>query len=89
MEYSDQNKLTKLYSQIISKEPYNDMNVFFSDFESSDEIPLISRRHRVQLLKKSMASDNISDFVIGFSFFLINSIKALSMTKEGNDAFSQ
>ncbi|MEN5032689.1 hypothetical protein [Pseudomonas sp. Ps21-P2] len=78
-------KLTKLYLKIISKEPYNDMNVFFSGFESSDEIPLISRRHRLKLLQKSMESDKISDFLIGFSFFLMNSIKALSTTQEDND----
>lgn len=52
MEYSFKIMLTKLFCKIISKEPYNDMNIFFSGFESFEEIPLISRRRRLKLLKK-------------------------------------
>lgn len=80
-------KLTKLCRKIISKEPYNDMDVFFFDFESFEEIPLISRRHRVKQLQRSIEGDKISEFLIGFSFFLINSIKALSVTKDNKNTF--
>ena len=87
MEYSDEMKLTKLFRKIISKEPYNDMNVFFSDFESFEEIPLISRRHRLKLFKKNMGNDQISDFLIGLSFFIISSVKTLSTTKADKHIF--
>lgn len=80
-------KLTKLFRKIISKEPYNDMNIFFSGFESFEEIPLISRRHRLKLLKKNMEDEKVSDLLVGFSFFLLNSIKAMSRTEEHSQIF--
>lgn len=80
-------KLTKLHRKIISKEPYNDLSIFFSGFESFEEIPLISRYHRLKLLKKSMENERVSDFLIGLSFFLLNTIRALSRTKKDEDIF--
>lgn len=80
-------KLTDFYKKIISKEPYNDMGVFFSNYESFEEIPLISRYGRLKTLKSSMGDDNVSDFLVGLSFFILNSIKALSSTLENNDIF--
>jgi hypothetical protein len=52
-------KLTKLFRKIISKEAYNDLGIFFSDVESFEEIPLISRHHRLKTLKKSASSEEI------------------------------
>ncbi|WP_347900849.1 Imm15 family immunity protein [Pseudomonas purpurea] len=80
-------RLTDLYNKVISQEPYNDMNVFFSDYESFEEIPLISRYRRLDFLKQEMNEDNIPDFLISFSVFLLNSIKVLSTTTEKNKTF--
>ncbi len=79
--------LTKLFRKIISKEPYNDLSVFFSEFESFEEMPLISRYHRLKVLKKSIGSDKSSEFLISLAFFLIGSIRALSATKDREDIF--
>jgi hypothetical protein len=62
-------KLTKLFRKIISKEPYNDMNIFFSGFESFEEIPLISRRYRLKLLKKIWKMKRCPTFWSVFHFF--------------------
>ncbi|WRH93754.1 Imm15 family immunity protein [Pseudomonas fluorescens] len=40
-------KLVELYNKIISKEPYNNMNVFFESYESFEEIPIVSRYSRL------------------------------------------
>ncbi|RYZ86246.1 MAG: hypothetical protein EOP06_14860, partial [Proteobacteria bacterium] len=80
MEYSEKMNLTKLFRKIISKEPYNDLSVFFSEFKSFEEIPLVSRDHRLKILKKSVGSDKSSEFLISLAFFLIGSIRALSAT---------
>lgn len=45
-------KLADLYNKIISKEPYNDIDIFFSDYEGFEEIPLVSRYSRLSFLKK-------------------------------------
>jgi len=80
-------KLTKLYRKIISKEPYNDLSIFFSGFESFEEVPLISRHHRLKLLKKRMESESVSDFLIGLGFFLLNTLRALSLNKTDKEIF--
>lgn len=80
-------KLIKLFRKIISKEAYRDISIFFSDFESCEEIPLISRHHRLKTLEKFMDNEKTSDFLVSLSFFLINSIKALSPTTEDNKTF--
>ncbi|WP_350616354.1 Imm15 family immunity protein [Pseudomonas sp. HY7a-MNA-CIBAN-0227] len=80
-------KLTDLYNKIISQEPYNDMSVFFSSYESFEEIPLISRYSRLKLLKNRMSDDSVSDFLVGLSFFLLNSIKALSLKAADDSIF--
>ncbi len=80
-------KLMKLFRKIISKEAYTDLSVFFLDFESFEEIPLISRHHRLKTLKKVMDSERIADFLVSLAFFLINSIKALSLTTEDKQTF--
>ena len=80
-------KFTDLYNKIISKEPYNDLDIFFSGYESFEEIPLISRYGRLSFLKESMDSDGISDFLVGLSVFLVNAIRAQSRSKCGGNIF--
>jgi hypothetical protein len=80
-------KLTKLHRKIISKEPYNDLSSFFSGFESFEEIPLVSRHHRLKLLKKSMENERVSDFLIGLAFFLLNSLGVISLSKKDKQTF--
>jgi len=75
-------KLTDIYSKLISKEPYNDMGVFFASYESFEEIPLVSRYRRLDFLKREMSDDRISDILVGLAFFLINSLKALEKTDD-------
>lgn len=74
-------KLTDLYNSIISKEPYNDMDIFFAHHDSFEEIPLISRCNRANQLSESLGKSNTLDFLIGFSVFLLNTINALARAK--------
>jgi hypothetical protein len=82
MEHPLRMKLTDIYSKLISKEPYNDMEVFFASYESFEEIPLVSRYRRLDFLKRDMSDDRISDILVGLAFFLINSINALTKTDD-------
>jgi len=75
-------KLTDLYKSIISKEPYNDMDIFFSNYENFEEIPLISKYSSANQLVESLGKSNTLDFLIGLSVFLINSISAIARTKD-------
>ncbi|WP_262375141.1 Imm15 family immunity protein [Pseudomonas lundensis] len=80
-------KLADLYNKIISKEPYNDIDIFFSDYEGFEEIPLVSRYSRLSFLKKSMTSEGVSDFLVGLSAFLVNTIRLQSRASCGRDMF--
>ena len=78
-------KLTDLYTSITSKEPYNDMDVFFANHESFEEFPLISRYSKANQLISSLGKDNTLDLLIGFSAFLLNSIIILARAKNINE----
>ncbi|CAK9889644.1 Imm15 family immunity protein [Pseudomonas fluorescens] len=78
--------MTDLYSSIISKEPYNDLDVFFLGHESFEEIPLISRYSRLDPLAAALGDSNALDFLIGLSVFLINSITTLARSKNINES---
>lgn len=78
-------KLTDLYISIISQEPYNDMDIFFPDYESFEEIPLISRYSKANQLTQILGKSNTLDFLIGLSVFLLNSIITLARAKNINE----
>ncbi|SDQ63355.1 Immunity protein 15 [Pseudomonas sp. UC 17F4] len=78
-------KLTDLYTSIISKESYDDMDVFFLSYESFEEIPLISRHNRLDQLADILGKSNTLDFLIGLSAFLLNSITTLARVKKLNE----
>jgi hypothetical protein len=73
-------KLAEIYSKIISKEPYNDMGVFFESYESFEEIPIVSRYKRLDFLKKEMSNDKVSEVLAGVAIFLMNLIKIMGET---------
>ncbi|WP_339505627.1 Imm15 family immunity protein [Pseudomonas sp. RL_105y_Pfl2_101] len=81
MGNTEKMKLTDLYKFIISQEPYNDMDVFFESHDSFEEIPLISRYSRADLLSESLGKSNTTDFLIGFSVFLLNAINTIARAK--------
>ncbi|WP_223547260.1 Imm15 family immunity protein [Pseudomonas sp. A-B-19] len=74
-------KLTDLYNSIISQEPYNDLDIFFENHDSFEEIPLISRYSRADLLSELLGKSNTLDFLIGFSVFLLNTINTLARAR--------
>ncbi len=74
-------KLTDLYKSIISQEPYNDMGIFFENHDNFEEIPLISKYSRADLLSESLGKSNTLDFLIGLSVFLLNAINILARTR--------
>ena len=81
MNFSD------LYKQIISKEPYCDLDIFFSEYESFEEIPIVSRLSRLDFLKQDLNQVEISVFLLGLSFFIMNSILSISRTKNKKRTF--
>jgi hypothetical protein len=86
MEYPLVMKLTDLYNKVISKEPYNDMDVFFESYESFEEIPLVSRYGRLKHLMDEMSSDGVSDFLTGLALFVLNTLRVLEVST-GKDVF--
>ena len=72
-------KLVELYNKIISKEPYNNMNVFFESYESFEEIPIVSRYSRLDFLKEEMNNDKVSELLVSTAVFLMNSIKIMNI----------
>lgn len=82
MEYSLEMKLTDLYNKVISKESYNDMRVFFEDYESFEEIPLVSRYSRLKHLMNEMSRNGVSDFLTGLALFVLNTLRLLEISRD-------
>lgn len=74
--------LLKTYKKIIGNEPYNDLNELLFNFENFEELPVISRDSRIKKLKKILKEDNISDFLLGLAFFLLNTLHALARNNQ-------
>ncbi|WP_260620578.1 Imm15 family immunity protein [Pseudomonas protegens] len=75
-------KLTDLYNKVISKESYNDMRVFFEDYESFEEIPLVSRYSRLKHLMNEMSRNGVSDFLTGLALFVLNTLRLLEISRD-------
>ncbi|WP_275928030.1 Imm15 family immunity protein [Pseudomonas sp. 3MA1] len=75
-------KLTDLYNKVISKEPYDDMRVFFEDYESFEEIPLVSRYSRLKHLMNEMSRNGVSDFLTGLALFVLNTLRLLEVSRD-------
>lgn len=63
-----------LCNKIARAESIKDFDVFIRDYETFEEIPLISRLRRLSSLKAAIGSDGIQDFLINFAFFYMNNI---------------
>lgn len=74
--------LLKIYKKIIEKEPYNDLGELLWEFDSFEEFPMVSRDSRIKKLKKTLRSENISDFLLGLAFFLLNTLHALARNNQ-------
>lgn len=76
-----------VYKQIISKEPYCDLEIFFSEYESFEEIPIVSRLSRLDFLKKDLNQVECSVFLLGLSFFILNTVLSVSRAKNKKRTF--
>lgn len=74
-------KLMSIYDQIMRFEPLDDLDALFSNLDSFEEVPLISRQTRIDQAEKILDSTNISEFLVGLAFFMINAIRT---AKTGN-----
>ncbi len=69
-------KLMSIYEQIMRFEPFDDLDALFSNLDSFEEVPLISRQSRLEQTEQNLGSTNISEFLIGLAFFLVNSVRS-------------
>jgi len=73
--------LIRFYEKIITKEAYRNLEVFFCEIDSFEEIPLISRDGRLAKLQKMLKQDDASEFLLGLSYFLLNTIRLIGRSK--------
>ncbi|UVK84393.1 immunity 15 family protein [Pseudomonas sichuanensis] len=74
--------LLKTYKKIMGEESYADLGELLRGFDSFEEFPIISRDSRMKKLKKTLKEENISDFLLGFAFFLLNTLHALARNNQ-------
>lgn len=77
-------KFSDIHKKIVSKEPYNDTQVFVENYESFEEIPIVSRYDRLAPFKKELGHDGVRDLLINLSIFVLNT--ALTVSKKQHAA---
>lgn len=61
------------FNDLCNEEPWADLTVFFDKYELFEEFPLVSRYKNIATLRKEMRTDNIAEFLINTSFFILTS----------------
>ena len=80
-------KMTDMYQKIIRHEPYNNMDIFFVEYDSFEEIPVVSRYHRLAFLQSEMTASNVSSYLAGLSIYILNSAKIISANNDLESIF--
>lgn len=80
-------KISKIYNEIIQNEPYNDLEIFFTPYDSFEEIPIVSRTHRAIALDKSLTPPAISSLLINLSFFVLSLISTLQRARKPENEY--
>jgi len=78
----------KKYNLLSKREGLDDFDLFIDDYESFDEIPLISRISNIKILEKSIPNAVIQDALINLSFFYINNIYFYAKSKLNEKQFN-
>lgn len=60
-------------NDLCHEEPWTDLTVFFDNYESFEEFPLVSRYKNIATLRKEMTTNNVAEFLTNTSFFILNS----------------
>jgi hypothetical protein len=74
-------KFSDIHKKIIAKEPYNDANIFVEEYESFEEIPLVSRYNRLKKFKKELGHEGVQELLISLAIFIFNTALMVSRQK--------
>jgi hypothetical protein len=67
------NALTAFHS-LIRQESIVDLDIFIEDFETYEEIPFVSRIHRLCRLREMFSNEEVQLFLVNCSIFILNNI---------------
>ncbi|WP_371915961.1 Imm15 family immunity protein [Pseudomonas sp. B19(2017)] len=61
------------FKEITQNEPWNEISTFFDEYESFEEIPLVSRYKKISKLTREFQTPAITAFLVNTAFFTLNS----------------
>lgn len=74
--------MQKIFDKLVEEEPYINLNVFLEEYETFEEIPIISRYKKLQILKANPQETEAADILLNISFFVLNSAMLYMRTKK-------
>ncbi|WP_160325554.1 Imm15 family immunity protein [Pseudomonas putida] len=77
--------MQKLFDKLVEKEPYINLNVFLEEHETFEEIPIISRYKKLEILKANPQQSEAADILLNISFFVLNSAMLYMRTKKAKN----
>ncbi|GLO15525.1 hypothetical protein PPUJ20028_41100 [Pseudomonas putida] len=73
--------MQKIFDKLVEKEPYINLNVFLEEYDTFEEIPIISRYKKLEILKGNLQQTEAADILLNISFFVLNSAMLYMRTK--------
>lgn len=73
--------LQDTFNEIVKNEPWNEVSVFFDDYELFEEIPLVSRYKKTSILIRKLQITDITDILVNAAFFTLNSAMLYALKK--------
>lgn len=67
--------ITDIYKNILKKENLLNFDIFIKDYQTFEEIPLVSRYDHLKFLNDKIKKKDIQFFLVNIAFFLLNNIE--------------
>jgi len=73
--------ITDIYKNILKKENLLNLDVFIRDYQTFEEIPLVSRYEHLKFLNEKIKQEDFQVFLINIAFFLLNNIELYAQNR--------
>jgi Immunity protein 15 len=76
--------LANIMNELFKNEPWVDVNTFFDNYETLEEIPLVSRYRKIPSIITSTGREDIAEFLASTSFFVLSWAMLFARNKDIN-----
>ena len=80
--------ILEIFSKIFKQENLIDFDIFIKNYQTFEEIPLVSRYEHLDIFKKKIKREDLQSFLINTAFFLLNNIEFYAKNKLSSQEYN-